>query len=155
MHQDPEHLDDEELAEVERFFAPLAPLLVAFAERHNLRIEKYHRGQSNWSFIFRLLEEGSRGHVQVLRTGVNEVLIAGNREQRDFERFRRFIGRVGHVTLLRDSPHFADALKAMLAEVINLPTSHLKPDSFDWSSRTHEFLRAREFFAAEPLARLA
>jgi hypothetical protein len=154
MPHDPEELDDEKLAELERFFAPLASVLVAFAERHNLRIEKYHRGQPNWSFIFRLSDQGSLGHLQVLRTGAEEVLIAGHREQRDVERLRRFIALVGQVTVPRDSPHFADALKTMLAAIINLPTSQLKPDGFDHLSRRQEFARACEYFAAQPLAKL-
>ena len=56
-------LTDAKLADFERFFAPLA--LEAFAQRHNLQVEKYRYAWPNWSFHFRIDDEGSRGHLQV------------------------------------------------------------------------------------------
>jgi hypothetical protein len=136
-----EDLVDHKLADFEGFFAPLASVLVAFGERHNLRIEKYHRGQPNWSFHFRIGELG-RGHLQVLGSGPSEVLIAGGREQRDFERYLRFIGQVGAVRVPMDCPQFAQELGEVLLEIVDLPTSELRTDGFDWShgsgsSRAH------------------
>lgn len=154
---DPELLTDAKLADFERFFAPLAPVLEAFAERHNLRIEKYHRAQANWSFLFRLAEEGSRGHLQVLRVGDNKVLIAGHRERRDFGRLRRFISfeGIGNATLSRDDPQFAEQLESMLVRTVNYPDSELKSDGFDYSTRSREENDiGRKVFAAEPLVRL-
>ena len=74
-------LTEEKLAEFERFFSPLAPMLAAFAERHNLQVEKYRYAQLNWSFYFRIDEEGSRGHLQVQRADDNRVFIAGSRDR--------------------------------------------------------------------------
>jgi hypothetical protein len=155
--EDPEDLTDEKLADFERFFAPLAPMLEAFAERHNLRIEKYHRGQPKWAFLFRLVEEGSRGHVSVLWVGDDQVFILGGRERRDFERFRSFSARggVGQLTLSRDDPQFAEQLEAMLTNTVNYPDAQLKSDGFDYSTRSREENDlGRRLFAAEPLVRL-
>jgi hypothetical protein len=57
MIRDPD-LTDAMLADFERRYAPLAPMLVAFAKRHNLRLEKYHYAQPNWSFHCRIGESG-------------------------------------------------------------------------------------------------
>jgi hypothetical protein len=157
MYDDPELLTEAKLAELERFFAPLAALLQAFAERHNLRIDKYHRAQANWSFIFRLVGEGTIGHIQVLRVGDNQVLIAGHRERRDFEGFRRFISRggVATLTLSRDDPRFAEELESMLVRTVSHPDSRLVSDGIDWSTRSREENDlSRRLFAAEPLVRL-
>ncbi len=155
--EDPEDLTEAKLADFERFFAPLAPILEGFAERHNLRIEKYHRAQASWSLIFRLAEEGTRGSIQVLRVGIDQVFIAGNRERRDFERFRRFISYrgIGTVTLAREDPQFAQQLESMLTKTLNYPDPQLKSDGFDYSTRSREENDlGREVFAAEPLVRL-
>jgi hypothetical protein len=44
-------------AESERFFAPIAAMLGAFAESHHLQIAKEH-GSSAWNFHFGLRDEG-------------------------------------------------------------------------------------------------
>jgi hypothetical protein len=149
-----ENPGDEILAEYERFFLPLAPTLEAFAARHHLRIERYQKGQANWSFIFRMGEDGSLGHLQVLRIRDDQVLVVAHREQRDFQHCVRLIGAVGEIRLKRDDPQLAEQLKAMLAKIVNVPKSELRPDRFDWASRRDEFLTARGLFAAEPLVSL-
>ena len=152
--RDPENPDTETLAEYERFFSPLAPMLEAFAEQRNLRIETYHRGQPNWSFLFRMAEEGSLGHLQVLRVGHDHVLVAGQREQRYSEKCVRLIGVVGETRLKREDPQLEGQLIAMLSKVVNLPKTELRTDGFDWSSRRDEFLLASRLIAAEPLVSL-
>ena len=152
--RDPENPDTETLAEYERFFSPLAPMHEAFAEEHNLRIETYHRGQPNWSFLFRMAEEGSLGHLQVLRVGPDQVLVAGHREQRYFENCVRLIGVVGEARLKRDDPQLEGQLMTMLSKVVNVPQTELRTDGFDWTSRREEFLLASRLIAAEPLVSL-
>ena len=55
-------------AETEKFFAPIADALAAFAERHNLKLEKYYHEAPSWSFAFRH-PKGGVAKVEVSRTG--------------------------------------------------------------------------------------
>jgi hypothetical protein len=44
--------EPEPLAQLERFFAPLAPAIVDLVERHNLLLEKYYHEAPMWSLEF-------------------------------------------------------------------------------------------------------
>jgi hypothetical protein len=159
MYDDPEYLTDAKLEQFERFFAPLAPALEAFAQRHNLRIEKYHRAQPNWSLHFRMDDLGSRGHLQILKVGDNQVLVAGHRERIDLEGSRRLIvgGGVDKVTLTTADPQVREHLRSMLLKIINYPESEMVSDGFDWlraqRSREERDMVFR-LFVAEPLVSL-
>src|SRR5579872_732750 len=44
---------DFNVKELERFFSALAPVLEGFAQRHNLRLEKYYHEEPSWGFLCR------------------------------------------------------------------------------------------------------
>jgi len=153
MVRDPEHPDAEMLAEWERYFASVAHTLNAFAELHQLRIEKYEKGSAAWNFRFRL-GDGGQGLVQALRSGTNELFIAGSRERRDLERFRRFTRRWEPQVVSRDDPRLELILKSLLKEIVELPTEHLESDGKDYTGRwpRRDFPALRAYLASLPLA---
>jgi hypothetical protein len=139
-------------AEFERRYAPLTPMLLAFAKRHNLRLEKYHYAQPNWSFHFRIGETG-RGHLQVMRPRDDEVVVVGHREEFDFDRGRRYIAISRPLTLTRlrlDSPDIEKTVKAALERVVKVPLSELELDDPPVQSTAGW----RASIGGEPLVRL-
>lgn len=155
MIRDPD-LTDEKLAEFEQFYSPIAATLTAFAERHNLRIEKYRYAQANWSFEFRMAEKGSRGHLQVLRVRDEQVMVVGSADHLDFKECRRLVtnGGVGQVTLPRDATQVADALEDVLIRIVTLPISEMRPDGGDHPQWCVDANQARAALAAMPLVKM-
>jgi hypothetical protein len=149
-------LTDEKLAEFEQFYSPIAATLTAFAERHNLRIEKYRYAQANWSFEFRLTEYGSRGHLQVLRVRDEQVMVVGSADHLDLWACRRLVtnGGVGEVTLPRDAAQVADALEEVLIRIVTLPISEMRPDGGDHPSWCVDRDQVRAGLAAMPLVKM-
>jgi hypothetical protein len=43
---------DFNVKELERFFSALASVLESFAQRHNLRLEKYYHQAPSWGFLY-------------------------------------------------------------------------------------------------------
>ncbi len=115
----------------EQFFAPLAPKLAAFAASHNLRISKYEHASATWNFGFRLCD-GSSGVIQTLRAGANDLFIAGSRELRDYEQFRRYLRRWDGPIIPRDDPGLEGVLTSLLKEIVELPTGCLACDERDY-----------------------
>jgi hypothetical protein len=66
------HPDRSESAELDRFFAPLASTLESFAERHNLKLERYYHDSPSWHFIFKH-PEGGVGKMEMFRQGDDKV----------------------------------------------------------------------------------
>jgi hypothetical protein len=157
MIRDPD-LTDEKLAEFEQFYSPIAATLTAFAERHNLRIEKYRYAQANWSFEFRMAEYGSRGHIQALRVRDEQVMVVGHADHLDLWRCRRLVtnGGVGEVTLPRDAAQVGDALEDVLTRIVTLPISEMRPDGGGHSSwcAEREANQVRAGLAAMPLVKM-
>jgi len=142
---------DGRLGEFDEFFSPLAPMLHAFAERHNLQLEKYHHESASWDFEFRLsLDE--IGKIQVLRTERNSVSLFGVREVWDLERFRRATRQWYGTEVSRDDPRLQGALDSLLAKIVTLPRNDLKFDTKDysrlWAGQTDVI---RRFIASKPL----
>jgi hypothetical protein len=138
-------------ADFEQRYAPLAPMLLGLAQRHNLRIEKYRYAQPNWSFHFRIGDTG-RGHLQVMRPSAALVVVAGSREEFDFDRPRRYTKK-GGLTLTKlpvDSPDFEKTVKAALEQIVKVPLSELEPDD----PPMHSTAGWRTSIGSEPLVRL-
>jgi hypothetical protein len=154
MVRDPEHPDAEMLADWERYFAPVAHTLTAFAELHQLRIEKYEKGSAAWNFHFRL-RDGGLGLVQALRSGTNDLFIAGSRERRDLDPFRRFTRRWEPQVVSRDDAQLNVILKSLLTEIVELPTEQLESDGRDYTTNRwpqRDFSALRAHIASLPLA---
>src|SRR5256885_16709010 len=125
-------LADDKFAELEGCFSPLAPMLQAFAERHNLRIEKYRHLSPRWDFVFRPGAD-EIGCIMVLREDRDGVSVFGVRELRDVERFRRAIRSWRGSIIFRDDPRLEGALKSLLVEIVTSSRDELKFDGEDYS----------------------
>ena len=65
-------LDSKTRAELDGFFAPIAGALESFAEKHNLKLERYYHDAPSWHFIFKH-PEGGVGKIDVSRSGEKTV----------------------------------------------------------------------------------
>jgi hypothetical protein len=152
-------LTEEKLAEFERFFSPIAPTIMAFAERHNLqKIEKYRWAHAQWIFDFRMAEEGSRGFLQVARTLSEQVHIGGTADHLDLKEGVRLVSKeeIGNVVVPRESLQVADALEDVLVRIVTLPLAEMRPDGGDHSRwrMEREGNQVRAALAALPLVRM-
>jgi hypothetical protein len=60
--------------ELDRFFAPIADILTAFARQHNLKLERYYHQAPSWSFTFRH-PRGGVGKIEVCREDACKVSV--------------------------------------------------------------------------------
>lgn len=60
------HLDNSTRAELDSFFAPIASVLESFAEKHNLKLERYYHDAPSWHFIFKH-PKGGVGKIDMSR----------------------------------------------------------------------------------------
>lgn len=137
----------------ERFFAPIASRLTVFANSHNLRIAKYEHASVAWNFHFRL-SDSSTGLIQTLSSGENQLFVAGSRELRDYERFRRYVRRWDGPIVIRDDPELERVLTSLLTEIMELPTSLLECDGRDYETLWQDIPAIQTYTAALPLARI-
>jgi hypothetical protein len=142
-------------AESERFFAPIAAMLSAFAKSHNLQIAKYEHGSSTWNFHFRLRDDGT-GLLQAMRSGENDLLLFGSRSRRDREQFRLFSRGWHGPVIPRDDPRLEVALTSLLREIVELPTESLESDGKDYRSlwQYNDPAEGRAYVASLPLAKI-
>lgn len=117
---------------LERFFAPIAPLLEEFAARHNLRIYKYARQNASWDFRFRH-PAGGDVNFQVLWSGPDAVLlIVAHWQLCDYVKFQRSTWSSDRRRIPRDDPQLGSVLVALLGEIVALSTDVLVPDGYDY-----------------------
>src|SRR6478609_7672079 len=142
-------------AESERFFAPIASMLSAFAESHHLKIAKYEHGSSTWNFHFRLRDNG-QGLLQAMRSGENDLVLFGSRGRRDHERFRLFSRSWQGPVIARDDPRLELALTSLLKEIVALPTESLGSDGKDYRFlwQYNDPAEGRAYIASLPLAKI-
>jgi hypothetical protein len=142
-------------AESERFFAPIAAMLGAFAESHHLQIARYEHGSAAWYFHFRLRDNG-QGALYVGRSGENDLLLFGSRERRDPERFRSFSRSWHGPVIARDDPRLELALTSLLKEIVELPTESLESDGKDYRFlwQNNDPAEGRAYIASLALAKI-
>ena len=75
---------DFNVKELERFFSALAAVLEGFAQRHNLRLEKYYHQAPSWGFLFRH-PSGGVGKIEVQRVSEATVCILSDWWYDDFD----------------------------------------------------------------------
>ena len=88
---DPE-FSDKVLPTLEAFFSPLAPVLEAFASKHNMKIVRYYHQSPTWSLQFRH-PEGGIAKIDVERCANREVKIWACWWHDDYDRATRSIKR--------------------------------------------------------------
>jgi hypothetical protein len=82
--------DVKERKELDRFFSALAPALEGFAQRHNLRLQKYYHQAPSWDFLFRH-PSGGVGQIEVQRASEATISIVSDWWYDDYDAATRFI----------------------------------------------------------------
>jgi hypothetical protein len=111
-------LTKEEHEELERFFAPLAASLEAFAQLHGLKVDKYYHGGHSWGFLFLHPVKGT-GKIQVRRHDGSHVQVHGMWWWDDYQAQTRH-SRWADESLCAVAPDQVEgALEHMLAEFLS------------------------------------
>src|SRR5439155_15236553 len=113
---------DFNVKELGRFFSALAAVLEGFAQRHNLRLEKYYHQAPSWGFLFRH-PSGGVGKIEVQRVSEATVCILSYWWYDDFDAATRFI-RSASVEPMPVNSEIAGELEHALSELL----SHLQSE---------------------------
>lgn len=109
-----------QLPQLESFFSKIATVLETFAQKHNLKLEKYYHDFPAWSFLFRHPLAGL-GHIQVTKKGDEAVTIAGMWWVDD----HRTMTRASKDTITENVPadpiDLAEALEESLHQILSWP----------------------------------
>ena len=104
-------------AELERFFAPLAPAILGFAERHNLLLEKYYHEAPMWSLEF-AHPAGGQARLDVARRKDERLSLSATWWVDDYDTFTRSIRTKDAVAVAASDQALAPELEKLLAEVL-------------------------------------
>ena len=108
---------DFNVKELERFFSALAAVLEGFAQRHNLRLEKYYHQAPSWGFLFRH-PSGGVGKIEVQRVSEATVCILSYWWYDDFDAATRF-NRSASVEPMPVNSEIAGELEHALSELLS------------------------------------
>jgi len=149
-HPDFEHT---ERAQLEAFYAPIAPTLEAFAQRFNLRLIKYYHGSNSWNFEFRH-PQGGIATIQVLQSDEQQVQLASAWSLPNFETFTSSIFQRLGDKLDRNDPELPKALESLLRLMVALTRDQLVPTGIDykpfWNTEHLPALKRSEMDYPEP-----
>jgi len=103
---------------LEAFFAKIAPVLKAFTEKHNLKIQKYYHEAPDWDLQFKH-PKGGMAQITVRRDGEDHVRIAASWQLNDYDTYPAFqkYSDFSRCTLQPQelSPCLTEALKTVLS----------------------------------------
>ena len=121
--------------ELERYFAPIASAIEAFARRRNLLIDKYYHDAPAWFLRFRHPQEGDAS-ISVVRDSDHQVTMFSTWHIDDNERRVRTIYWRGPRHLARDSRVISEGLAEELSALVAAPSG-------DWNKTEHRFPRSQ------------
>jgi hypothetical protein len=104
-------------AELERFFAPLAPAIVEFAQRHNLLLEKYYHEAPMWSVEFSH-PAGGQARLDIARSKDQRLLLSATWWIDDYDTFTRSIRTNDAVAVAASDQPLVPELEKLLGEVL-------------------------------------
>jgi hypothetical protein len=110
------HLNEQ--PKLEAFFEPLAEVLTAFAQRHNVKLQKYYHQAPSWDFTFRHPQSGV-GKIDVHRYSDDSVFLISYWWYDDYDLLTRFGKRVKHEPIPADAPRLSIALESSLRLVVS------------------------------------
>ena len=133
-----------EAPKLDAFSRPIAEVLIDFARRHNLKLQKYYHQAPSWDFTFRH-PQGGVGKIDVYRYTDEAILlndlrhltasgssdVYGQTDDRiglasiwwydDYDKVTRFIKRVRHEPIRRDVQTLPGALENSLRLIVSWP----------------------------------
>jgi len=107
----------EHFAELERFFAPLAPAILDFVERHNLLLEKYYHEAPMWSLEFSH-PAGGQARLDIARNKDQRLLVSATWWVDDYDTFTRSIRTNDAIAVAASGQALVPELEKLLGEVL-------------------------------------
>jgi hypothetical protein len=108
------------LAELERFFAPIAEIIEQFAKRRQLFVNRYYHEAPSWDFVFKH-PTGGTGQIWLTKTAANTLEISACVHVDDLKRFTRSIRRSEPFVAPMDDAALTAQLESTLDEVLAWP----------------------------------
>jgi hypothetical protein len=104
-------------AELERFFAPIAPAIVEFAKRHNLLLEKYYHEAPMWSLGF-AHPAGGQARLDVARRKDERLSVSATWWVDDYDTFTRSVRTNDAVAVAASEQALVAELEKLLGELL-------------------------------------
>ncbi len=108
--------------QLDGFFEPLTNLLLDFAAKYRMRIDKYWHGCPSWRFGFRH-PKGGLACIEVFREGENQSSIYGYWWKDDYDQGVRFLLTRKTDTFELDLNKMANSLEETLDNLIAAPVN--------------------------------
>lgn len=106
------------IAGYEEFFSPFKEVVLAFANRHNLLLDKYYHDAPDWSLCF-LHPANGHAKISLSRTSESEIHISGLWWIDHYDSFTRYIRTSKSVTLNRLDSGVRQVMEDCLSEVLS------------------------------------
>ena len=110
------HVNEE--PKLEAFFSPIADILIEFAQRRNLRMEKYYHQSPSWDFTFKH-PQGGVGKIEASRETDTSLSLHCIWWHDDYDRVTRSLKRLKGEPLLREPQALRDALEKSLKTILS------------------------------------
>lgn len=111
---------DFDVKAVQSWFAAVAAVLLAFAERHNLLVDRYYHDSPSWSFRFNH-PRGGQASVSVHCNAGSSASIDSSWHIDDYDRFTRYIHRRKPREVAKVESVLAQELEAEFAAILSVP----------------------------------
>lgn len=109
-----------DLAAEDAWFTPMAESLHAFANRHNLLLDRYYHHSRSWAFRFNH-PRGGQAAIEAHHLAGDVAGVGSIWHLDDYDRFTRFIYQRKPRHLLKTEPHLSGELDTELAALLALP----------------------------------
>jgi len=107
--------------EYDRFFEPIAIAVSTFAERHNLKLEKYYNEAPVWSLLFRH-PRGGVAKIDIEKDGEDHCKLRKSWWRDDYDKGVRSIRQAQVPEFRRDSARVALLLNDALHDILSWPS---------------------------------
>jgi hypothetical protein len=104
----------------EQWFAPIAGVLVSFAQRHNLFVDRYYHDSPSWTFRFNN-PQGGQASIGVSCDAGDIAAIYSSWHVDDYNRFTRFIHRRKSREVSKDANVLLEEMERELSAILAAP----------------------------------
>ncbi len=119
---------DFDLASVEAWFAPLSEVVLEFARRRNLYLDKYYHNTATWALRF-AHPSGGIGSIEILKMGARDLRVSAHWHIDDEGQCRRSLHWRPTIDIPNQASKLAVVLEEELAALAATPTGR-------WSATT-------------------
>ena len=104
----------------EQWFAQIAGVLMSFAQRHNLLVDRYYHDSPSWTFRF-IHPQGGQASVGVSCNAGEIAAIYSSWHVDDYDRFTRFIHWRKSREVSKDDKTMLEELERELSAILAVP----------------------------------